>query len=81
MQNWRPGDKICIFGASFTCIYAPSYMHILISVYPGFSRGAYTARALAGFVHKVCASTTSRGGDLLSETLNGACVDRSAPEG
>ncbi|KAI0801922.1 hypothetical protein BC629DRAFT_153777 [Irpex lacteus] len=32
MQNWRPGDKICIFG---------------------FSRGAYTARALAGFIHKI----------------------------
>ena len=38
MQNYRPGDKICIFG---------------------FSRGAYTARALAGFLHKVrmCART------------------------
>ena len=38
MQNYRPGDKICIFG---------------------FSRGAYTARALAGFLHKVrmCAYT------------------------
>lgn len=32
MQNWRPGDKICIFG---------------------FSRGAYTARALAGMLHKI----------------------------
>ncbi|KAI0345860.1 hypothetical protein BDW22DRAFT_1370175 [Trametopsis cervina] len=32
MQNWRLGDKICIFG---------------------FSRGAYTARALAGLIHKV----------------------------
>ncbi|KAH8118157.1 hypothetical protein DFH11DRAFT_1687160 [Phellopilus nigrolimitatus] len=32
MQNYREGDKICIFG---------------------FSRGAYTARALAGMVHKV----------------------------
>lgn len=32
MQNYRPGDKICIFG---------------------FSRGAYTARALAGFLHKI----------------------------
>lgn len=31
MQNYRNGDKICIFG---------------------FSRGAYTARALAGFLHK-----------------------------
>lgn len=34
MQNYCPGDKICIFG---------------------FSRGAYTARALAGMLHKVCA--------------------------
>ncbi|KAF9565098.1 hypothetical protein CPC08DRAFT_630430 [Agrocybe pediades] len=32
MQNYRAGDKICIFG---------------------FSRGAYTARCLAGMVHKV----------------------------
>lgn len=31
MQNYRVGDKICIFG---------------------FSRGSYTARALAGFLHK-----------------------------
>lgn len=31
MQNYRAGDKICIFG---------------------FSRGAYTARALAGFLYK-----------------------------
>jgi len=31
MQNYRAGDKICLFG---------------------FSRGAYTARALAGFLHK-----------------------------
>ncbi|KAG1742345.1 uncharacterized protein EDB91DRAFT_308015 [Suillus paluster] len=32
MDNYRPGDKICLFG---------------------FSRGAYTARALAGMLHKV----------------------------
>ncbi|TDL26426.1 hypothetical protein BD410DRAFT_520489 [Rickenella mellea] len=32
MENYREGDKICIFG---------------------FSRGAFTARALAGMVHKV----------------------------
>jgi uncharacterized protein (DUF2235 family) len=32
MQNYREGDKICIFG---------------------FSRGAYTARSLAGMLHKV----------------------------
>lgn len=32
MQNYKLGDRICIFG---------------------FSRGAYTARALAGMVHKV----------------------------
>ncbi|KAF5317488.1 hypothetical protein D9619_013150 [Psilocybe cf. subviscida] len=32
MQNYRAGDKICIFG---------------------FSRGAYTARCLAGMIHKV----------------------------
>lgn len=33
MQNYREGDRICLFG---------------------FSRGAYTARALAGMLHKVC---------------------------
>ncbi|CDO73380.1 hypothetical protein BN946_scf185013.g14 [Trametes cinnabarina] len=32
MENYRAGDKICLFG---------------------FSRGAYTARALAGMIHKV----------------------------
>ena len=32
MENYREGDKICLFG---------------------FSRGAYTARALAGMLHKV----------------------------
>lgn len=32
MNNWRPGDRICLFG---------------------FSRGAYTARCLAGMLHKV----------------------------
>ncbi|KAL9711343.1 hypothetical protein Ac2012v2_005887 [Leucoagaricus gongylophorus] len=32
MNNWKTGDRICLFG---------------------FSRGAYTARALAGFIHKI----------------------------
>ncbi|KAF8325512.1 hypothetical protein F5887DRAFT_248465 [Amanita rubescens] len=32
VQNYRPGDKICLFG---------------------FSRGAYTARAIAGMIYKV----------------------------
>lgn len=32
MQNYREGDRICLFG---------------------FSRGAYTARALAGMIYKV----------------------------
>ncbi|KAG8764930.1 hypothetical protein FRC19_008025, partial [Serendipita sp. 401] len=32
MNNYRPGDRICLFG---------------------FSRGAYTARCLAGMLHKV----------------------------
>ncbi|KAK9898905.1 hypothetical protein P389DRAFT_40726 [Cystobasidium minutum MCA 4210] len=32
MDNYEPGDKICLFG---------------------FSRGAYTARALAGMIHRV----------------------------
>ncbi|KAF7987004.1 hypothetical protein HWV62_91 [Athelia sp. TMB] len=37
MQNYREGDKICIFAKGWA----------------GFSRGAYTARALAGMLHKV----------------------------
>ncbi|KAF8889443.1 hypothetical protein CPB84DRAFT_1448736 [Gymnopilus junonius] len=38
MQNYRAGDRICIFG---------------------FSRGAYTARCLAGMIHKVGLLPTS----------------------
>jgi uncharacterized protein (DUF2235 family) len=38
MDNYSPGDKICLFG---------------------FSRGAYTARALAGMLHKVGLLPTS----------------------
>ena len=53
MQNYIPGDKICIFG---TCAEKAGKM-TGISPYPypyvGFSRGAYTARALAGMLHKV----------------------------
>lgn len=53
MQNYRQGDKICLFGQwdfpSAGCSersYSPHHVS-------GFSRGAYTARALAGFLFKV----------------------------
>ncbi|KAG6816825.1 hypothetical protein H0H87_002668 [Tephrocybe sp. NHM501043] len=51
MQNYRVGDKICIFGATALSIMITSRSHILLA--SGFSRGSYTARALAGVLHKV----------------------------
>jgi uncharacterized protein (DUF2235 family) len=53
MQNYREGDKICLFGNLFFCYTASPLYHYN---HAGFSRGAYTARALAGFLHKVGAS-------------------------
>ena len=53
MQNYRQGDKICLFGRwSFP---NPTQAIHLITM-SGFSRGAYTARALAGLLFKVCAA-------------------------
>ena len=49
MQNYDAGDKVCMFG--LYSVYLPSTLRA--DVTPGFSRGAYTARALAGMVHKV----------------------------
>lgn len=48
MENFRPGDKVCLFGE----LHAIS---LELDAYSnsGFSRGAYTARALAGMLHKV----------------------------
>lgn len=53
MQNYRQGDKICLFGKwSFSGV-ASSLSSYRTHHTSGFSRGAYTARALAGFLFKV----------------------------
>jgi hypothetical protein len=53
MKNYRIGDKICLFGETiwqhFLFLSADRFVE-------GFSRGAYTARALAGMLHKVAIS-------------------------
>lgn len=49
MQNYIVGDRVCLFGKpQFDLATA-----FLDSSAVGFSRGAYTARALAGMLHKV----------------------------
>ena len=50
MQNYNVGDKVYLFGPSV--VKGVSAAHLLWSLL-GFSRGAYTARALAGMLHKV----------------------------
>ena len=50
MQNYIAGDKICIFG---TRLGSAASDTLTECVFVGFSRGAYTARALAGMLHKV----------------------------
>ena len=49
MRTYRKGDKICLFGKD-TCI---DCFQCLLDCILGFSRGAYTARALAGMLTKV----------------------------
>jgi uncharacterized protein (DUF2235 family) len=52
VQNYSAGDRICLFGA----IQPPLlvfFAHHDFFFFAGFSRGAYTARALAGMLHKV----------------------------
>lgn len=51
MQNYRPGDRISLFGWSHVSERASRTKADRIT---GFSRGAYVARALAGMLHKVC---------------------------
>ena len=51
MQNYVAGDKICIFGTRLGTGALLARTQCMLS---GFSRGAYTARALAGMLHKVC---------------------------
>ena len=53
MQNYIPGDKICIFGTCAEKVGKTSGISPYPYPYVGFSRGAYTARALAGMLHKV----------------------------
>jgi uncharacterized protein (DUF2235 family) len=50
MQNYKAGDKIHLFGAFWTF---PEVGDLIYCGILGFSRGAYTARALAGMLHKV----------------------------
>jgi uncharacterized protein (DUF2235 family) len=50
MQNYNVGDKVCLFGSSGPH-GGPDGKRL--TSFPGFSRGAYTARALAGMLHKV----------------------------
>lgn len=50
MQNYNVGDKVCLFGSSGP--HGGPHGERLTSL-PGFSRGAYTARALAGMLYKV----------------------------
>lgn len=55
MSHWQKGDKICIFGACLVVdLEAKEPDRRLCATHEtGFSRGAYTARALAGFLFKV----------------------------
>lgn len=51
MQNYHEGDSVCIFGSFI--FREPSSVTRADEQLIGFSRGAYTARALAGMLHKV----------------------------
>ena len=54
MQNYREGDKICIFGMyKFTTSNSNLNHQLIRDFTQGFSRGAYTARALGGMLYKV----------------------------
>lgn len=50
MQNYAVGDRIHLFGAFGTFSEDGDLIYCVIL---GFSRGAYTARALAGMLTKV----------------------------
>ena len=50
MQNYKVGDKIHLIGAFGTF---PEDGDLICCGILGFSRGAYTARALAGMLFKV----------------------------
>lgn len=57
MQNYNAGDRICLFGRAPRCSGRSADVGLTRKAHIGFSRGAYTARALAGMLHKV--SSTS----------------------
>ena len=67
------GDHIHLFGLS-----SPHYNPVakLLILFPGFSRGAYIARALAGLLHKV---GTTYNSSVLNVDLFG-CVGWPAQE-
>ena len=48
MHHYHPGDKIYLFGMFAPMGGAPGANRLI-----GFSRGAYIARILAGWLHKV----------------------------
>ena len=50
MKNYKVGDKIHLFGVFGTF---PEDGDLIYCCILGFSRGAYTARALAGMLYKV----------------------------
>lgn len=52
MQNYDSGDRVCLFGSSNPYCGSDGWLTNVILL-PGFSRGAYTARALAGMLYKV----------------------------
>ena len=51
MDEYNPGDKICLFG-TFGSHYSAG-KQLTISSFVGFSRGAYAVRALASMLSKV----------------------------
>jgi uncharacterized protein (DUF2235 family) len=48
-DTYHPGDKIFLFGK----FLGPCVHSFVLNVMPGFSRGAYQVRALAGMIHEV----------------------------
>jgi uncharacterized protein (DUF2235 family) len=53
MQNYNVGDRVCLFGSSGPDGGFDGRQLLTVILLLGFSRGAYTARALAGMLNKV----------------------------
>ena len=51
--KYQEGDRIFLFGRGHVFSYSCTSLNSSGHVFGGFSRGAYTARALAGMLHKV----------------------------